>query len=236
MGSLFKYRACGVNTDKVFTTGCLHYSNRTTFNDPYDCLLLIDKSKIFYRHGVGLFSNRETREVLLELSTDDIESKYQSVADRIEIFCLSTDGKQMQMWSHYANNHTGICLEFDDDLLCNSLGDMFRVQYPKEQYVLKLKTPEVTENNIIEAFCTKQKGWEYEQEIRMFRSPNPSKPDKNYPFNKQALKAIYFGSFCTQRNISKYKRLCRLNGFEHVKFYKMKLTNNGIFELNCEEI
>ena len=113
MGSLFKYRACGVNTDKIFTTGCLHYSNRSAFNDPYDCLLLIDKSKIFYRHGVGLFPNGETREVLLELSTDDIERKYQSVADRIEIFCLSADGKQMQMWSHYAKNHTGICLESD---------------------------------------------------------------------------------------------------------------------------
>ncbi len=236
MGSLFKYRPCGVNTDKIFTTGCLHYSNRTAFNDPYDCVLLIDKSKVFYQEGVGLLLNGEMRDVLLKLDINEIEKIYQTIADRIEIFCLSTDGKQMQMWSHYAKNHTGICLEFDDDLLCDSLGDMFRVQYPEEQYVLKLKTPEVTENNIIESFCTKQKGWEYEQEIRMFRSPDSSRSNTNYPFDKQALKAIYFGSYCAQRNISRYKRLCRLNGFEHVKFYKMKLTNNGKFEMEAEEI
>jgi len=236
MGSLFKYRACGVNTDKIFTTGCLHYSNRRAFNDPYDCRLLIDKSKVFYQHGVGLFKNGEKREVLLEISTNDIETKYQSVADRIEVLCLSSDGKQIQMWSHYAKNHTGICLEFDDDLLCNNLGDMFRVHYSEEQYVLNLKTPEEPENDIIEAFCTKQKGWEYEQEIRMFRSLKSLKEGKNYSFNKQALKAIYFGCFCTPRNIRRYKNLCRLNGFEHVRFYKMKPANNGKFEFDCYEI
>lgn len=41
---------------------------------------------------------------------------------------------------------------------------------------------------------------------------------------------------CTPRNIRRYKRLCRLNGFEHVKFYKMKLANNGKFELEATEI
>jgi len=236
MGVLYKYRACGVNTDKIFTTGCLHYSNPKDFNDPYDCFLLLDKSKTFYRRGTGLFNNGEIKDVFLKLPNDNIEKNYKDVFARVEILCMSLDGKQMQMWSHYAKNHTGLCIKFDDDLLCNSLGDLYKVDYQPEQYVLKLMTPDEPENALLGVFCTKESGWAYEQEVRFLRPPSKKCPDKNYPFDKQALKAIYFGSHCTKRNIAKYKRLCRENGFEHVKFYKMRLVNNGEFELEPETI
>ena len=233
MGALYKYRACGVNTDKIFTTGCLHYSNPKDFNDPYDCIAYLDKSKVFYNEGVGLFADKQIKKIQHIYSNDSLEQIFQSVFAKTEIYCLSKDGKQMQMWAHYAKNHTGICLEFDDDLLCNSLGNMFKVDYQQEQYKIILKDPHTMENDMLGVFCTKEKGWAYEKEIRMLRRPTKGHEDKNYPFDKKALKAIYFGSHCTPRNIRRYKRLCRLNGFEHVKFFQMRLANNGKFELEA---
>ena len=201
MGALYKYRACGVNTDKIFTTGCLHYSNPKDFNDPYDCIAYLDKSRVFYNEGVGLFADKQIKKVQLIYSNDSLEQIFQSVFAKTEIYCLSKDGKQMQMWAHYAKNHTGICLEFDDDLLCNSLGDMFKVDYQQEQYKIILKDPHTMENDMLGVFCTKEKGWAYEKEIRMLRRPTKGHEDKNYPFDKKALKAIYFGSHCAPRNI-----------------------------------
>lgn len=237
MGLLYKYRACGKYTEQIFTTGCLHYSCRNDFNDPYDSVVCLDRTREFYQEGAALTLDKQTKKIIVQYDNDKLEQIYQSIFDKIKIFCLSRNGRQIQMWSHYAKNHKGLCLEFDDDLLCQSLGNIYVVHYLQEPYIVRLEQPnELNEDILFGILCTKEKGWEYEQEIRLLRSPQEGCENKNYPFDKKALKTIYFGSHCTSRNIKKYIRLCKQNGFEHVKFRQMVFANNGKFELEAKEI
>lgn len=74
------------------------------------------------------------------------------------------------MWSHYANKHTGFCVEYDISLLYNFYKlNLFPVLYSSNR-------PEQTDiiergkNNVAalyKALLTKSKAWEYEKEWRI---------------------------------------------------------------------
>lgn len=226
MGKLFKYRARNKYTDAIFTTGCLHYSHPTEFNDPYDSLLLMDISTPHYYTGQDSGGNK----YLTRFGGRLISSAYQTVFDNIEIGCFSTDGCQMQMWSHYANYHKGICLEFDEDLLMDNYMRSFAVDYKQEQQKYAAFYPDEVSEEHLKVYYTKHQSWAYEKEVRIIHRTIEGS-NGNYPFNKKALTGIYFGSKCPNRTVFHYMRLCFENGFKHIKFYMMELANQGHYEL-----
>ena len=226
MGKLFKYRARNKYTDAIFTTGCLHYSHPTAFNDPYDSLILMDISKPHY----SPFQDSKGNINLINWADELIRLGYQSVFDNIEIGCFSMDGCQMQMWSHYANYHKGICLEFDEELLMDNDMRSFAVNYTPEQYMYPASAPNEFSEEQLKVFYTKHQSWAYEKEVRIIHRTVEGS-NGNYPFNKKALTGIYFGSNCSNRTVFHYMKLCFENGFEHVKFYMMELANQGHYEL-----
>jgi len=78
------------------------------------------------------------------------------------------------MWSHYAENHRGICLEFNvmNNLFISAVEVLYRSRYP-------LWAPySATEYNAIEMALTKAAEWSYEQEFRIFARPDV---DENHP-------------------------------------------------------
>lgn len=228
MGLLYKYRACNKYTKAIFTTGCLHYSHPDAFNDPYDSKFLLKKKKLYiYLTKVG-----ENKLRLVPIDTDELQSFIQQEINDVEICCFSKTGLQMQMWSHYAASHTGLCLEFDRDLLLERQHcDAREVEYLREQVVNEDILPEIRSEDIIKFLYTKKISWVNEQEVRFFHKPEQQYTNGNYPFNKLAMKSIYFGLKCPKRNIAIYKNLCKRNGFEHVKFYQIELANDGTFGL-----
>lgn len=70
------------------------------------------------------------------------------------------------MWSHYADNHRGVCIEFDSE------SDVFMfaspVRYTEELPVI-VRPDDSSEEMLNKAFFTKAKCWEYEQEWRVFK-------------------------------------------------------------------
>lgn len=228
MGVLYKYRACNKYTKAIFTTGCLHYSHPDAFNDPYDSQFVLGKKKL----RIHLTKVSENKLGLFLIDTDEIQKRIQEEINDVEICSFSKTGLQMQMWSHYAANHCGFCLEFDEELLLERQHCAAReVEYQQEQVVNEDIIPEERTEDTIRFLYTKKNSWSYEQEVRFFHKPEPEYTNGNYPFNKQALKSIYFGNKCPKRNIAIYKNLCKRNGFEHVKFYQIELANDGAFGL-----
>ena len=67
------------------------------------------------------------------------------------------------MWSHYADKHKGICLEFStrDEVMCCPL----RVEYPQEFPVIRVYSNDLEDN--LRPFLTKADVWEYEHEYRL---------------------------------------------------------------------
>jgi hypothetical protein len=232
MGYLYKYRACNENTESIFTTGSLHYSHPNDFNDPYDCKVFLKKKLHIYIERIATDKIR-----LVPIDMNELQETIQDEINDLEVCSFSKDGLQMQMWSHYADSHKGLCLVFDNELLLERQHcDAREVIYQDKQVVNESIFPETPTEDIIRFIYTKKCTWAYEQEVRFIHKPEPEYKNGNYPFNKQALRAIYFGTNCTPQNISKYRKLCHENGFNHVRFYQIKLANSGKYELEPELI
>lgn len=104
----------------------------------------------------------------------------------IGISCFSEKKDDPLMWSHYADGHRGFCLEFDAGL--EPFSKALKVSY--SELLLSLK-PENEAFNLFKNLAThKFKGWESEQEWRLFVRVG----ETEYGFNPNSLISIYFGS------------------------------------------
>ncbi len=121
-------------------------------------------------------------------------SQTKSWGDLAYICCLSEICDDMLMWSHYADAHKGICIEYDlkqlHDSKCNILEHIFPVIYKEDRiYIRDLQSLidnhellkeciavdaeyDGTESldDILPMFLTKGKTWEYEREWRIVYS------------------------------------------------------------------
>lgn len=116
--------------------------------------------------------------------------------------CLSETPSSILMWSHYAMNHTGFCVEYDfnnlsaenhyilehlekvnytDQLPSLPLASLIQVMRKKLDPTFK-KDPKITEattETCVEAILTKNSVWNYEKEWRLiFLKQDPELPPK----------------------------------------------------------
>jgi hypothetical protein len=130
---LYIYRPVNQFTEKILQDGRLWASKPEQFNDPFDCDLEVTKGvteedvmhTIHEQHGLREKWPREI--VKFVESTFDKDGKF-TPAERVRIdqeieafmddnknsgvVCLSEVSDSILMWSHYAQYHQGICIEF----------------------------------------------------------------------------------------------------------------------------
>jgi hypothetical protein len=122
----------------------------------------------------------------------------------LRLCCFSERSNSTMMFSHYANGHRGICLEFmvkDDDFF-----DVLRpVIYPKDfpsinpakMFPYKPLSTERLWMLIEPQFLCKSQEWAYEDEWRILKvDAEPS----TYNFAEDTLTAIIFGCQTTQQD------------------------------------
>jgi hypothetical protein len=101
---------------------------------------------------------------------DDLSKDIQRMVSKRRICCLTRDPTSTLMWSHYAENHHGVCLEFgvDNDpslRLCKfSMPRNYPLWIPHEF--------EAQQDRTIEMILTKAEAWGYEREFRLISVPN----------------------------------------------------------------
>jgi hypothetical protein len=124
----------------------------------------------------------------------------QFMAERYGMLCFCKIWKNPLLWSHYANRHKGVALEFEikDDIA-------FTIKYRKERYVLNAgKSYSVNkkfERKDIEGiWLTKFRDWSYEKEIRVIVEKSEcQKNDKKYYYNLDSdiqLHGLILGPLC----------------------------------------
>ena len=133
------------------------------------------------------------------------------------IFCLTEENNNILMWSHYAAQHQGFCIEFERSKE-NDLNDdsCIPVIYPDSDDVPKTNTNDLeTKKAFAEIATTKSKLWKYEAEWRMI---SKKKGGKHYPLPGK-LTAIIYGlrMNSTQRNTIKNILGNTINYYEAVK-------------------
>lgn len=129
---------------------------------------------------------------------EGVVSKIEKIKDKARISCFSARNDSILMWSHYADSHTGVCLEFEEDRKFFK-----KVLYSDDKHYFELydissiclahhftKTPmtfqeEQYADKMLKPFYTKSTDWSYEKEIRcVLSNDEPNTPGYIYDDNK----------------------------------------------------
>jgi hypothetical protein len=180
---------------------------------------------------------------LCEKLTADERNNWLQEREIVRILCFAERPDNLLMWSHYAEQHAGVVLEFETKLFEKSASShAIKVRYSHvvptpftyQQYLdyfLGQKVfPDVSDYTIAVA-SSKYTEWSYEQEWRLLRYEDPPKSGLHsyFAYPVDALVGAYFGS-----KIDSTKRdglFSLLKGkYPHAQTYTMR-EKSGRYEL-----
>lgn len=211
--------------EDVLSDNRIYCSNPVDFNDPWDMKPLVKKldteqernEYIEYLRKI-MIENNISQDVIERslnsswvdyMAEESAKSKWQAFEECFRVYCLTPKPDNLLMWSHYANKHQGICLEFDTD---NQIfGSAWKVEYHNEYPYHSWKS----DFDIIKLALTKAKCWEYEEEYRLL--PKTETANKTFQqeqfmlvnesnkltFPSDALKSIIVGCKANYDEIKK---------------------------------
>ena len=219
---------------KIITDNDLYFSCPADFNDPYDCN--IPEGTDFPDENIRfliLKNNKRFDKLMKEIQKNPklLPEHLKQYIKESGVCCFSKLYDSILMWAHYANSHTGICLKFDTTKDSEFFKKPLYVNYSEKPPFFDYhgKIQEEIEKFVI----TKFKTWQYEEEVRIFKTATEiSNNNKNgkrvFQFKSEALQEIIFGVRTTEKDMEKIEELCENSGKNHVKFSKMKLKE-GIY-------
>lgn len=235
---LYKYRSMNRRTDEIICNSSIWFSNPFSFNDPFD-FQIEDKGGYStsdiekYLVDAGVTKNK-IKNILLEVEKNksEVTKIVNNVKDRVfdkkGVLCLSQDPKNVLMWSHYSQDHTGIVFGFklkkDLEFFLTPITVKYLKTLPSIQY-LKEKDKIVTH-------CIQRKysEWVYEKEVRIIKDKSGS-----VSFKKECLVEIIFGCKAKISDINLVKKLVKCAGYTSVTFYQAKKLKSS-FKLGLSKI
>lgn len=213
----YKYRSLEDDKSRRFAADILlnHrlYAPRPSeLNDPYDC-----------KFDVSFESTNEQR---LQRAIDRLQSedrrmsyaearlnassrlhllktygtpKLKRFVENLGVVSLATSNKEPLLWSRYANNHAGICIEFK----CTSLRhtEFFGNALPVSYYNTRSRPNfilEKPEDYMTKLIFSKSTQWSYEAEYRILNRRRSA--NKYVDFDPSIISAIYFGAKISDEN------------------------------------
>jgi hypothetical protein len=259
---LYKYRTFDVNTLSMLSYSEVYYADPTKFNDPLDCKpnLIIDvsfqdleqlcfkmfeaefdtntahaqiKSCRYYADEPENFTFVDLEKYHAQLLSNEIIKLLHLRMKGRGVLSMAGDWKSSLMWSHYADEHKGLCLEYD--LHGSIIHDSKKVDYNSSRNLLAssiidwVHNPSPFNQAEVESkyFYNKAKPWEYEEETRYIAKQGIN----SAPFH---LSGVYFGIRCERPVISSIVKLLNGAGRE-IEFHQIIIGNDS-FELSSYEI
>lgn len=144
--------------------------------------------------------------------SNELVDKVTSIKDKALVSCFSKRNDSVLMWSHYADSHHGVCIEFDEEKreefsevsyskekthfdLYSVVSRILAYDYFKEDVDLSDKS---FNKMIMAPFFTKSTDWSYEEEIRCVYSSSQLNDDvtsdmERYFLKMPKIKRIYIG-------------------------------------------
>jgi len=188
---LYRYRS--MKRYKEVIDGYLWLGPCTDFNDPFDSWFEIEDEKnkelIEWKYSDDDIDwndadrlRKASIDLLIPIARENRAKKYtDKIKDRlskIRAACFSEDPLNILMWSHYANSHTGFCVEYDFKKLLSEVrlqnADLHKVVYQEKIPIIPKKDID-NKDAQIEAVIRKSPEWEYEKEWRVISTGNVGK-------------------------------------------------------------
>lgn len=175
---------------------------------------------------------------LLKSSLDGCMDK---IKDAVRVVCLSEVYDSMLMWSHYAKNHMGYCIEYDFEENDMYYRHLYPVTYTKDRYVISKADIQNGSNDLIyKTTCRKSDVWAYEKEWRIvianLNKVMPQEldcPNGKYVLDlKSNIKAFYLGAKASDN----FKEAMIQFGMENnIAVYEMVLSSET-YELEAKRM
>jgi len=134
---------------------------------------------------------------------------YEATCKQYRVYCLTEKADSPLMWGHYADSHTGICLEFDarSEPFTNASKVEYRTTYPARNIGA----------SIAEHFIRKSQDWSYEAEWRLFageqgdaQSTLTIKTDNDFlTLPSGVLKSVTIGSLADESSRRRIEHLVK---------------------------
>ncbi len=227
-GIPFLYHYEGFNPEHLAATlqkNVIHCSDPRNLNDPWDCKPVFDphalddptvlEREIAWGQGhpakhlwaAKMRSDPEFRVSFMMSASPPIEA----MLARRRIYCLTPKPDSTLMWSHYAENHRGVCLEFNvaNDLFRRACEVIYRKDYPRWAPCDIHEKP----GRVMELILTKLSDWLYEEEYRLVSIEAPA-PDFLCPYGDffrlpdGALGSVIIGCQADHHAIAEVVRKC----------------------------
>lgn len=256
--TLYKY--CSISTENQLhrfieiLKGRIYFSSPSKFNDPFELSAKVNISTSPLLYGL---TAREKEEVQRTFRLRAPEAVSEEWREKIGILCLSEDPKNILMWSHYANNHSGICIGFNTEI--TPFNTAAAITYSDERPKAEFNS---NPNRLIErVLLTKSQHWQYEKEWRAIKRTieddelnfynETFKADASrleeiaeiieqyggpntYTFDTNAIRSIFFGARITKGNKEILTKTIRTT-CPHAKIFQIELDNN-YFWLNQKQL
>ena len=225
--------------------GKLWFASPSTFNDPYDSILVqdctLEYKSIFNCVANQMFPKNEVDKICQERKYE-LNKAIQEVNQQISkpmpgsFVCCLTEYSQLSnlpMWAHYANNHAGYCVEYSlSDLKRNHQLTIGPILYSNRIDRTAYPEGEQLRRATINLFFTKSEDWSYEKEWRLFVQDEAKCNQKGFNMDGFKPKHIYIGAQAKEQLI---KDICFIAEDIEVPVSQMKLLENS-FLLEPERI
>lgn len=196
---IFKYFRWNEYAKRLLRNGELFFSSPKATNDPYEYQadVVFNGAKVVEKIKALPDEIREPLIAKCKASKDHTQPIFD--AHKEEIFkygiCSFTHSYNSQlMWAHYAEQHQGICIGFETDLLKTDNVEFRDINYRLVPPVVHIGG---NEEEHIQQVYSKYIEWSYEKEIRAIRKFNEVLPiDDNrrkWMINKDAIHYVLLG-------------------------------------------
>lgn len=251
--------------ENILIRNKLHFYSPAKLNDPYDGKVRFSVSdckeedfKLLYREIIRKHSptmdeedakNRIEEEMKLERHGDSdwltwlresAKEHFQPDINKIGLFCLSQKRESILMWSHYSNNHQGLCLVFSTKFLqskfvCEKI--RYNNKYVSSKDFLFTFLGEDNAKQVKQILLRKSMAWKYESEWRAIvprQAIDENGGDRNFNYPEEMLTGIIFG--CEMDDKDKDIVRTMLAKREHKPKLFQAIKNEDRFALDIKEI
>jgi hypothetical protein len=209
----FRFRRVDGHLISSLVNPSLYFAKPDSLNDPFDCR--IDLQSSFARAALSTTGNRK-KWLSTFLDKPLFFENWKNIFDSFGVCCFSSAAEETLLWSHYADNHRGVCLAYR--LPSSFLSDpLFRltagaaVDYKAEPLTEWLKNGpyEMDMDSFVKAVAliylkAKSPAWAYEKEARIIRTGHGV-----YGIRGDFLTQVCFGLHTPQDDIDLIVKLAR---------------------------
>lgn len=196
-------------------------------NDPYELKFNLDIDPLAEGHEEEYFKNNpgKTREDFLSWQSHVLnhdgytwyreQEQRNAIAQEISLCSFTESNENNLMWSHYTDNHKGICIEYKPELFEYLKTLKGYIVFGKVAYLDNpptVKSLEDINSKVEKIMFSKQTEWRYEKEHRIIFF---SKNDTDYlPIDHKYIRAVYTGSRIDYQLEKKIINLCEKHSIE----------------------